>query len=209
MKSKLILFLAVIFTLPTFAQLNKTVVEAKFPLLNLPYDTKGLLFMSYNIKEQFNPAKAKFVGEEISDIIKKYLNTNLFINENAKHYAIGRLNYANRSYVIYLEASMNPDTKTGLNEIFIISLDEAYQPINMQSLSYYTQEFQEIKNPDNQFIKTDHAFSALSAKENKLTIDYTLINREDKFPGDIKLQYSKTESEHYFDEDGILNQIYK
>lgn len=36
MKFSLSLFLSVLFSIPTFAQLKKATVDAKFPLLNLP-----------------------------------------------------------------------------------------------------------------------------------------------------------------------------
>lgn len=207
---KTLAFYALFFlSLSSYGQFTKENIEEDFPLLTLPYDTKGVLFRSYTPKSILEPSKTKFIKAEISDIIKKYQNTNLIINTDAKHYAIGRLNYADRNYILYLETSMNPDTKSSMNEIFIVSLDEAYQPINAQSISYYSQEFQEIKNPDSQIIKTDHSFALVSNKDKKLNIALTVINQEDKFPGDIHLQYNKHESEHYFDEDGRLNEVYK
>lgn len=189
------------------AQLTKQIVEKEFPVLELPYDTKGMLATSYNPTQFLDAENVYFVKAEITTILKKYTNTNLIINEHGKQYAVGRLKFVNRNYAVYIETSVDPENKEATNELFILSLDDVYQPINAQSLGYYHQKFETLKG--SQIVVTDHAFATLSDKSDKLKIMLTIIHQEDKMPEDKQLAYSKDELEIYFDEDGYTQQVFK
>ena len=65
MKSKLLIILLLVFGTPTFAQLTKSVVENKFPLLKLPYTTKDLVSKLYIYDGPINePSSVKFLKSE-------------------------------------------------------------------------------------------------------------------------------------------------
>ena len=61
----------------------------------------------------------------------------MYFENNSKCYAIGRIVNAGKTFILYLESAMNKNTGYGENQIFIVSLDNNYQPVESKSIGYY------------------------------------------------------------------------
>ena len=195
------------FSLSALAQFTKQSIEKDFPKLKLPFDNKGMLFSINSKAGMLNPAEVKFVKGEITNLINKYKDGVLIVNEAAKHYAIGRIVFGDKNYILYLESSVNEDTNIGVNEMFVVSLKNDYQPIQSQSISYYYQTFLEFKLPAYQLVETIHHYGEISEINNQLNLKITQITQKDKMPQDVNIEKRIDIYEYIFDEYGIL--IYK
>lgn len=204
---KLLISLLILLSLKSYSQLNKEFVEKEFPLLQLPHDNRGLLFMSYNIGKEFNPQRAKFIKANITKQLQTYESEKLNIQNHSSQYAIGRLELDGKIYVVYFSEFFNPKTSIAENKILITALNSNYQPIQAHQISYYRQEFKE--EAEKKTIQTDHIFSELKEENNKLFIKLISISQLDQFPGDIHLKYDKKETYHHFDDKGQLIEITK
>jgi hypothetical protein len=137
MKIQLFLFI-LFFSSKAFSQLTKSVVDLKFPLLNLPYSTKGQLTTDGLIDRPVNLATDKFIKSDVSKELKYYDNRVFYFENNSKCYSLGKIINEGRTYILYVESVTAKDKNYGYNRSYIVPLNKDYQPINFFLLNEYT-----------------------------------------------------------------------
>ena len=180
MKSKLLIILLLVFGTPTFAQLTKSVVENKFPLLKLPYTTKDLVSKLYIYDGPINdPSAVKFLKSEVTPILKSYKDGAMYFENNSKCYAIGRIVNAGKTFILYLESARNKNTGYGENQIFIVSLDNNYQPVESKSIGYYY-ETTSYDNESNTIYNITDIYASILSLPNGLNLKIFDNNEKNK-----------------------------
>lgn len=207
MKTRLILIALTVLSFPAFSQLNKTIVESKFPLLDLPYSTKGLLTEIYVFDGAVDPQYHKFIKSDITTLMSGFKNNDMFyIAEESKYYAIGRISNGNQNFILFLEARADRNSGYGIHEIFIVSLNKSYQPVEIKSIAYLEKSTGFDKD-SNSIYRTTHIFSDLAILKSKLSITLTDTYVVEVMPGNVKIENeSYTEKFHFNSADKLIEE---
>lgn len=150
MKTKIALFFALMLTLPAFAQLNKAVVEANFPLLTLPYQlaTKDVPTMSPEMKGWVDYKKFPYLKGNVTAIINKALinestkkmdekfHKKMIDYDSSKIHAIGRIETPIRTFIMY-NLNLYLEKSGSYDVIYVASLDKDYKVVDISNILQY------------------------------------------------------------------------
>ncbi len=180
-KYRFTLLLLLIFSFPSFAQLNKEVVETKFPLLKLPYTTKGMVASFYNDEGKMTSiADSKYLKSDITSYIKTYTEGSFNFEISSKYFSIGRVSFAGKLYLIYVESSTSMNDGKGVNFIYMVSLKNDFQPVEAGMIGKYS-KFQDFDSSGNSIYYITDVYSTISVLNNKLNIKSIWEDKTRKF----------------------------
>ncbi len=147
MKFKLILLLSLILSAPTFAQLTKADIEAKFPLLSLPYEFERADIPRPGKNGPIDLDQFPFIKEDVTDLITQatldhttqktssQLSKKMYEPKSGKVRAIGRFENGKQTFLVFHFTQGGPSAT--LNIVYIASLGMDYKVIDVAELSNF------------------------------------------------------------------------
>lgn len=147
MKKKLYVLLLIVFISPTaFAQLNKSTLEEKFPLLNLPYELGISMIPLPEKNGRADVSKYPFLKDDVTTMVfdaMKDENNNFkpevykksISSPTAKINAIGRISIGKQNFIVYNLNDAKSDAY--INVVYVASLDDNYKIVDISNIAFY------------------------------------------------------------------------